>query len=293
MLMKRHSWFLLAALLLGGASAVRAQDSSIVTDGFYYTPGFTAKKVVASGLAGTIMLGTIVDSYFSWWKDADKPFSFIDHTYESWLQGSHLGIDKVGHFYGTYVLFKSIRNILLWGGCDRSTALWWGAGYAFWNGLETEIGDGFSPYGFDYQDLVLDIGGVAFGLLQTDIPFLQNFDFKFSFWSTAGFKSPANFINDYDAMTIWLTANVHNLLPEGVRDYWPEFLRLGVGYSVDDRETRREVAVGLDISIESLFRAPNDEVLMVQRALDIVHLPLPAVKFTQGKVPRYYLAHRN
>jgi hypothetical protein len=291
--MKRRFWFLLAALLFAEASAGRAQDSSIVTDGFHYTPGLTAKKALASGLAGTIMLGTMVDSYFSWWKDAEKPFSFLDHQYENWLWGSHKGLDKVGHFLGTYVLFKSIHNILLWGGCDRSTALWWGAGYAFWNGLETEIGDGFSPYGFDYQDLVFDIAGVAFGLLRTDIPFLQNFDFKFSFWSAAGFRTPANFTTDYDAMTVWLTANVHNLLPVAIRDYWPRFLRLGVGYSVDDRETRAEVAVGLDISIESLFRAPNEEILMVQRALDIVHLPLPAVKFTQGKVPRYHLAHRD
>jgi hypothetical protein len=86
-----------------------------------------------------------------------------------------------------------------------------------------------------------------------------------------------------------MTVNVHNLLPTSLDKYWPAFLRLAVGYGVDDNETRREVAVGLDLNIESLFSPSNEDWLLTTRIADVLHLPAPAVKFTQGKVPRYYL----
>jgi len=31
--------------------------------------------------------------------------------------------------------------------------------------------------------------------------------------------------------------------------------------------------------------------LLAQQAVDLMHLPMPAVKCTEGKVPRYYFFH--
>jgi hypothetical protein len=277
--MRRSVVFLLAAFLL--ASRAAAQDSLRITDGFSEKNGFPPRKAIATGIVGTIFLGIAADAYFTWWKDAEKPFSFYT---ESWFNGPHLGIDKVGHFFGTYVLFKITRNLMLWGGYERSTAFWWAAGLSFLNGLEVEIGDGFTPYGFDYQDLMFDIGGVCYGMLQTEVPFLRNFDFKFSYYSKAGFKSPAAFTEDYDAMTIWLSMNVHRLLPSSWRDYWPEFINIAVGYGVDDHQTRREFAIGLDLNLEA-FKTSNEDILLTERILNVMRLPLPAVTFIQGKPP--------
>jgi hypothetical protein len=166
--------------------------------------------------------------------------------------------------------------------------MWWGVGFGVWSGLGIEIGDGFTPYGFDYQDLTLDLLGVAYGLAQSEVPFLQNFNFKFSYWSAKGAASPANFTSDYDAMTIWLTFNVHNLLPEAASNFWPEFIQLAVGYGVDEHASLHEVAIGIDFNF-SAFKTDNRDILMAQRALDIFHLPAPAVKIVEGKAPNYEL----
>lgn len=275
--MRRGVVFLLAAFLL--ASRATAQDSLRITDGFSEKEGFPTRKAIATGVVGSIFLGTAVDAYFTWWKDVAKPFSFYT---ENWFNGPHLGLDKVGHFFGTYVLFKITRNMMLWGGYERSKAFWWAAGLSFLNGLEVEIGDGYSPYGFDYQDLLFDVAGVCYGMLQTEVPFLRNFDFKFSYYSKAGFKSPAAFTEDYDAMTIWLSMNVHQLLPSSLKDYWPAFINFTVGYGVNDNQTRRELAIGLDLNLEA-FKTSNEDVLLAERILNVMRLPLPAVNFIQGK----------
>ncbi len=234
------------------------------------------------------MLITAYDSYNTWWKGAEKPFSFIQHNEENWLTGPHQGVDKPGHFFGSYALTKSLRNVMLWGGMDRSTAFWWAAGFGLWNGLQIEIGDGFSPYGFDYQDLVFDVSGVAYALLQSEIPALENFNFKFSYWSKTGIQSPANFTQDYDAMCIWLTVNVHNLLPTAMQSYWPEFLQLAVGYGVADDQTRRKFAIGLDFNLEA-FNLHNEDLLLPQRIVNLLHLPAPAIRIVEDKHPNYEL----
>jgi len=238
-------------------------------------------------MVGAITAGTLIDSPFTWWKDAEKPFSFLRHTDENWLPGEHLGIDKRGHYFGAYAILKSINTILQWGGVEPSTALWWVAGVSFRNGLE--IGDRFTPYGFDHQDLVFDIAGTSCGILQAPVLFIQNV--KFSYWSKVGFAFPANVTRDYDAMTIRLTAAVHRPLPEGPGKVWPDGLQLAVGFSVDDNQTRWEIAIGLDLHPEHRFPAPSEDVLLAQQTVDLRHLPMPAVKFTQEMVPRYYLFH--
>ena len=285
------SALILALMMFGIARPSAAKDTTEVTDGFHHIDGWPTRKIVATGLVGAIMATTLYDSYNTWWKGAAKPFTFLGHQEENWLSGPHQGIDKPGHFFGTYALFKSIRNLLLWGGADRNTAFWWAAGFGLWNGFQIEIGDAFSPYGFDYQDIVFDVGGVAFGMLQSEVPALDNFNFKFSYWSNTGIKSPANFTRDYDAMVIWLTMNVHNILPASIQNSWPEFLQLAVGYGVDDQESRRKFAVGFDINIQA-FTTQNEDVLLAEKTFDLLHLPLPAIRIVEDKHPRYDLIFR-
>jgi len=255
--------------------------------------GYTRENVtplrhgISIGLVSAISLSIVVDSYYAWWKDANKPFSFYT---EDWFDGPHLGIDKVGHFYGSYATSKIIRNIMLWGGHSPQASLWWAAGIAAFHSLQIEIGDAFSPFGFDYQDMTMGWLGVAYMILQSEVPFFDNFNFKVSYWSKTGFTSPANFIKDYDAMTVWLTANVHRLLPESMQSYWPEFLQLAVGYGVGYQESRREFVIGLDFNLEA-FKPCNDNVLAAERILNVVHWPSPAVKLTAGKGPIWYGAH--
>jgi len=164
------------SLIVTGVEREPSQDSVCVGE-FRPIDGFTMRKVVASGLAGGLLVGSLLDCYYAWWKDAKKPFSFFN---EGWFSGDHIGIDKMGHFFTSYFYFNTFRNIMLWGGFEQSMALWWAVGTSAFFALSIEIGDGVSTYGFDYQDLVFNFSGIGYGILQTWIPFLRNFNFKWS-----------------------------------------------------------------------------------------------------------------
>ena len=285
--MKRWAILLLATLLISRPLLGQDSTASITSP---YTPveppdPYATKKFVSAGLVGGIMLSIGIDAYFTWWRNAQKPFTFYT---EGFFNSGHLGIDKLGHFYGSYAIFKSVHTIMTWGGYKQSTALGWALGASIFHGLEIEIGDGFSEYGFDYQDLMFDLMGTAYGYLQAREPFFNNFDFKFSYWSTKGFKTPAAFTEDYDALTIWLSFNVHNLLPERASEYWPKWLNLAVGYGVGENETVREFMVGFDLNFKG-FTTSNENVLAAERLLDLMHFPAPGVKFSPGRKPTYEL----
>jgi hypothetical protein len=135
----------IAILLILATIRCAAQDTLAYTDGFPHVNGWTTRKTIATAAVGVVVLTKLMHSYYAWWKGAEKPFTFLGHEEENWLAGPHQGVDKPGHFFGTYVIYKTIRNILLWGGHDKTTAFWWVAGRGLWNGLEIEIGDAFSP----------------------------------------------------------------------------------------------------------------------------------------------------
>jgi len=78
-----------------------------------------------------------------------------------------------------------------------------------------------------------------------------------------------------------------------VEPYWPDFLQVAVGMGVDDRLTKREFVIGFDLNLESLFRAENEDWLLFHKTVNMFHIPGPAIKFTEGKTPRYYLFQRN
>lgn len=278
---------ILFSLLLVSSSCLAAD--SLFTEGFARVEGFHGRKVIATGAVGVLLAGSLVDSYYAWWKGANKPFTFYN---ENWLGPPFLGIDKAGHFFTSYFYFNTFRNIMLWGGYSPSTSSWWAAGTAGFFALSIEIGDGLSEYGFSYQDLVFNAGGIGYGMLQAEYPFLRNFNVKWSYVPKEGYTFPPRFTEHYDAHTYWLTFNVNELLPSTVEPYWPDCLQVAVGYSVDDHMTKREAIIGLDLNLE-VFSAPSEDVLLLQKTLNMFHLPMPAMKFTEGREPRSYLFHTN
>lgn len=282
--------FLLVCMLLS-VPRVYAQDSVVVTDGFRLKPDFTGRKVIATGAIGGLLVTSLIWSYDTWWRDAGRPFHFQS---ENWLNGPFLGLDKVGHFYTSYFYFHTFRNIMLWGGYEASRSDFWATVAAAFFALAIEVGDGITPqYGFDYQDIVFNFGGIGYGLLQNRVPFLKHFNFKWSYVPNEGYKFPVRFTDNYDAHMYWLTCDIDKLLPPAIEPYWPDFLQIAIGMGVDERSTRREFAVGFDLNIESLFSTENEDWLLVEKTVNMFHVPLPAIKFTEGKEPRYYLFQKN
>ncbi len=78
--------------------------------------------------------------------------------------------------------------------------------------------------------------------------------------------------------------NVHNLLPEGAKSYWPKFLNLAVGYGgknishgLERLPQYRKFAIGLDYNI-NLISTGNDTWNTVLGIIDRLRLPAPGVK---------------
>ncbi len=251
--------------------------------------GWSARKVIATGAVGSLLVGSLISSYFDWWKGSSEPFHFVD---DGLFNNYSLGIDKIGHAYTSYFYFHTFRNIMLWGGYDARSAFWWAAGGTIFFAVSIEIGDGLSPYGFSGYDLAFNMAGLGFAMAQTEFPFLRNFTFKWSYVPADGYRWPPHFTDHYDAHTYWLAVNVHNLLPEGWRGYWPECVQFAVGYGVDDHQTKREAVLGIDINLDA-FHVANRDVGLLQETMSLIHLPSPAVKFTEEKQPRWYVLHWN
>jgi hypothetical protein len=279
----------LLLLLLLFPQIACAQDSVKVTDGFRQFDEWTTRKYLATGLVGGILGVSMVWSYDSWWRDNARSFHFQS---ENWLNGPHRGIDKAGHLYTSYFYFHTLRNVMLWGGYRPSLANWVGVGGAAFFALAVEIGDGLSDIGFDYQDVVFNFAGIGFAYLQTEVPALSHFGLKWTYIPPEGFDFPPRFTRHYDGHTYWLTADVHNLLPESMRGCWPAFLNLGVGFSVADNMTRRELVFGLDLNLGAIG-SPGEDVLLLRNTLDMFHYPAPAVKWTEGRAPKAYLFQLN
>jgi hypothetical protein len=276
-------------LLLAGQSLL-AQDSLRLTPApARPVSGWPARKVVATGIVGSLLVGSLISSYYDWWKDTSEPFHFVD---DGLFNNYSLGIDKIGHAFTSYFYFHTFRNVMLWGGYDPSDAFWWAAGGTSFFALSIEIGDGLSPYGFSGFDLAFNMAGLSYAMAQTAIPFLRNFNLKWSYVPSDGYRWPPHFTDHYDAHTYWLAINVHNLLPSGLQDCWPECIQLAVGYGVDDRQTRREAVIGIDFNLGA-FRVGNPDLRLLQQTAAMIHLPSPAVKFTEEKPPRWYALHWN
>ena len=268
-----------------------ARDSLAVTEGFYVKPDLTGRKILATSAVGGLLGLSVYWCYDSWWRDSSRKFHFVT---ENWLNGYARGIDKVGHFYTSYFYFNLFRNIMLWGGYEPATADWWALGSTAAFAVIVELGDGFTPrYGFDYQDLTFNLSGLAYGFIQTRVPFLRNFNFKWSYVPNDGYRFPVRLVEHYDDHTYWLTCNINNLLPSSLEPYWPDFVQLALGYGVDDNWTKREFVFGFDLNLEELFQPKNEDLLLLTKTVNYFHIPGPAIKFTEEKAPRYYLFHRN
>jgi len=226
-----------------------------------------------------------------WWKGDPHPF----HVYEEGVwNGYSLGVDKVGHFYTSYLYTTSFRELMVWGGFEPETALWFSVGIAAFHAVSIEIGDGFSTYHFAPDDLLANFLGITYGYLQTGVPFLRNINPKWSYYPSgnAHFKKSWHITGDYDGHIYWLSFNIHDLLPRGARNYWPEFLSLAVGYGGKNISQgasgipARKFAISLDYNLLAI-PTPGDTWDMIKRVLNPFHFPAPGVKFINGEPAQF------
>ncbi len=263
---------------------LKAQDSLSINSTF-----FSRKNISILTLSG-VYATTLIASYSMWWRDGNRSFSFNKSAEGlGWLNDPYTkGIDKVGHFYTSYFFYKLSNNLLEWGGYSETNSKDVAAILSFGLGVLVEVGDGFSKYGFDYQDLLFNTAGLSYAYFQDVFPVLQNFNFKWSYIPTQNFHFPPNLTSTYYAHIYWLTADIHNLLGNSAINIWPDFLQLGFGFSISEN-LNREFVVGLDFNLNKIFKSENKDWNLLINTTNMLHFPAPGIKYSNDRKPDYKL----
>ena len=232
----------------------------------------------------TAMVITHYRLYNFWWKTS---YGGGFHWQNDWEDSRQF--DKFGHFYATYMLAFGASEVLMYSGINRNTAEWLGMCFGFAYQLYIETNDGFAaPFGFSPTDIAANFLGASFFILQRKYEFLQYFTPKWQYipakWMggrTSG--TVISFFDTYNTSSFWLSADVHNLLPENVKNCCPPWLNLALGYSVRGFELsnpQRCYMVGLDLNFPAIAEnmKPSTWRWLVQ-SLNYLKFPLPAVEF--------------
>jgi hypothetical protein len=250
-----------------------------------------SRKNISIITLSSVYAATLIAGYSMWWRDGNRSFSFFSpEKGDGWLSDhTYMGIDKIGHFYTSYFFYRLSNNLLEWGGATQSSSKKIAALLSFGLGVIIEVGDGFSIYGFDYQDLTFNALGVGYAYLQDVFPNLQNFNFKWSYIPTHDFHFPPNLTSTYYAHIYWLTADIHNLLGNSGINIWPKFLQVGLGFSISDDYKRREFILGFDFNLNEIFTTRNKDWNLLINTANMLHFPAPGIKYSNGRKPEYRL----
>lgn len=229
----------------------------------YRETNLQSGTMMAFGGALLGLAATITWYQQAWYPDSTKgPFKFeMDWEYSKQY-------DKAGHmFAGWMASYCSYEAFIACGLNPDDAAIWGAAGGLFFQTF-IEVQDGFHKnYGFDWTDQASNIIGVGYFYAQQKVPFLQNFDPKWSVGPSgrdsareAAQEHSRIIVDDYDRQDAWLSAKVHNLLPEGLQPYWPKWLQLAVGAGARDVELKnytayRTLHIALDYNLVELL--PN------------------------------------
>jgi len=245
--------------------------------------GFWSRHNIARLGAFAMVGGTLVYGAGVWWVHDSRPFHFWN---EGWWVDAN-GVDKIGHMYTSYFMFRALHEMFLWGGHEPDASYWWATGVAAFHGLAIEIGDGFSDYGFDYRDVTSNYTGLAYGMLQANVPFFQNFEIKWSLYYPMNHRSFK--VNDlYDYHIYWMSVRVHELLPRSLKPFRPGFLQVAFGLGTKENRTRRTYVISLDYNLEKIPIEGKD-INLIKKLLNLFHLPAPGVKFSPGHAPEFQL----
>jgi hypothetical protein len=273
--------------------ALQAQPSFASThqpDSMFW---FIKRKPLALGATLGFSIPIVLLEYEWWWK---KDYLYKEHKFlyknDGGFQNYSLGVDKCGHFFTSYTYFHTFYDLMKWADYSDNTALWTAFAVPAAHAISVEMMDGFAKYGFSSYDLTANFLGIGYAYAQIRVPYLQNFNFKWSYYPTAAFSRPDpdwGLSHDYSGHFYWLSVNMKNVLPESMARSWPKFLNLAVGYGAqsvstgdDPKNARHKFAFSLDYNLSS-FDIANDTWAMVVRLVDKFHFPAPGIRYINGE----------
>ncbi len=252
---------------------------------------------ISTGILGAAIGGIHLLQYNSWWKDQRGPFHIVDD------QDYKANFDKYGHGFGAYYASHFFREAYTWSGFDDGQAVLLGAASACLWEFYVEIEDGFATsWGFSPSDAVADIVGSAFYVARNRIPFLRNFQYKWTYFPSNQLLEDRpdipgqglNPIDDYGGQYYWGVANINGLLPKSWQGVVPDWLGLAFGVGGDNLDaedwSQRKLAyyIALDYDLSKVIPESNIGILnFIRRALEYWHFPAPAFRIQPD--PRFFI----
>jgi hypothetical protein len=223
----------------------------------------------------------------SYWSDDTTSFHFHDGNDFRYA----LNLDKVGHFDAGALFSDLSSSGLRWAGVVENDSYLYGAVLSSLIQLGFEIKDGYAPtWGFSVWDVAVGTMGSFYAMGRRHSGLLGATRVKMgyarrseSYWDR---KEHPQIVDDYINQTFWLSLDVERLLPAALDRYWPDFLCVAAGIGIDETTDgtgggNREVYLGLDYSLRSLFPTPRSRLLRgLLNLLDYIKLPAPAVRLT-------------
>ncbi len=242
------------------------------------------QKFIIAGLTAQ-QAASVYFEYKWWWENNYHPFH---HENDGGFNNYSLGIDKVGHFYTSYMFSNLLYELMKWGKFSEKSSEWVSVVLPFAWALSIELGDGFSKYAFSSQDLLANSIGIAYAVAQRKVPVLKNFTFKYSYFPSDYFRERNmqgwSLVSDYDGHIYWLSADMHGLLPKKLKPFWPKYINLAAGYGLqnfrpldlnaDKTILNREFHIGLDFNLNSIPAKKQGWKTFFKMA-DHYHLPAP------------------
>jgi hypothetical protein len=194
-------------------------------------------------------------------KYGSQPFHFTNEGYfQTWTYGG--GLDKASHFTISANVAGLLYDAYSLHGLTPDQSFWISLGATVMSGALVEVGDGFSPYGFSFQDLTADaVGSLAgalvrrhhledlisfsLGLVPTTIPARYTSGLDYDPSLGAGYSEEMYTVNLQFA---GLARRVH-VQPGIARFFQFSFSYLTKGYGYEPPLPSRYQEVGLEIGL--------------------------------------------
>lgn len=254
-------------------------------------PGDTTRELSVAktaAVASTVLLayGAAYWLVFDkgWWDEQGNHFHFEnDFDYA-------LNLDKFGHFASGVIIGESFYEAYRWAGVPEFYAYLYGGLMAVATHIAIDVKDAYSPkWGFSIFDVLSGSLGGFLPMAERYIPAFKYVDLKWSYWINTkvyyrqGKGHSQVFTDDYVNQTFWASFKIHRMLPAAARKYYPSWLAVAAGLSidegvfVDDPHPHREVYLALDYDLEA-FRPQSRMARTIIKYLNYFKLPAPTIQ---------------
>ncbi|PWJ62543.1 MULTISPECIES: DUF2279 domain-containing protein [unclassified Fibrobacter] len=227
-----------------------------------------------------------------WWDEEGNDFHFEnDFDYA-------LNLDKLGHFASGVLLGEIFYEGYRWAGISEFRSYLFAGLSAVSTHIAIDVKDGYAPkWGFSIFDVLSGSLGGFLPMAERYVPLFKYVDLKWSYWinSNAYYDQEHDasgggiFTDDYVNQTFWASFKPYRMLPASVRKYYPSWLAVAAGLSIDEgvftkeykhhhrSVAHREVYIALDYDLEA-FRPQSRWARTLIKYLNYIKFPAPTVQ---------------